>query len=181
MNADLQMLYSELNTEYFDGVLPTCRVTWSRRLTRAAGNIYVRRRLIRLSWPLLVESYQSDSLFGPEYEVCGVLCDSADMALREILKHEMIHLWLHERGLPSGHTQEFRDKARAMGQPKTRHRIDVPMPKTGWIYHCLACGIEFTRRRRYGRTVACAQCCKVWNGGKFDDRFKLRGRRIVAS
>jgi predicted SprT family Zn-dependent metalloprotease len=176
--TDLQALYHDLNLKYFESSLPPCRIEWSRRLTRAAGNIDVRRRYIKLSVPLLVDSYQSTSLFGPEFQVCGVPCDSPQQALQEILKHEMIHLWLHVQNLPSGHTPEFRAKARAIGQPRTRHGITLPTPKSGWIYSCAACRAEFPRRRRYGRAVACARCCKQWNKGQYDERFKLRGRRV---
>lgn len=175
--ATLAALYEELNHEYFEAILPPCRLMWSRRLTRAAGNIDVRRRIIKLSVPLLIESFQG-TLFGPSFQICGVDCDSYETALREILKHEMIHLWLHERGRPSGHTAEFRAKARAIGQPKTRHAIALPLPKRGWIYVCVHCGHEFTRRRRYGRAVACGRCCKTHNGGKFDERFRLKGKQL---
>jgi ribosomal protein L37AE/L43A len=175
----LQTLYDELNETCFEGVLPPCHIAWSRQLTRTAGNIDVRRRIIKLSVPLLGDAFQSDSLFAAEYSVCGVLCASRESALREILKHEMIHLWLHERGLPSGHTAEFRAKARAIGQTKIRHDITLPAPRTGWIYTCPLCKSEFARRRRYSRPVACMHCCKRFNGGKYHERFKLRGRRIA--
>jgi hypothetical protein len=177
--ADLQSLYSCFNAEYFEDALPSCKVSWSRALTRAAGNIDVRRREIKLSVPLLLEAFRRDSLFAPQYTVCGVQCDSCEDAIREILKHEMIHLWLFERGLPHGHTPEFRRKARELGQPKTRHNIALPAPKSGWEYSCLACGESFTRRRRYGRPVACARCCKLFNSGRYDAQYKLRGRRII--
>ncbi|HEX8833287.1 MAG TPA: SprT-like domain-containing protein [Abditibacteriaceae bacterium] len=181
MNSlSLQRLYDELNHQFFESALPACQLIWSRQLTRAAGNIDVRRKIIKLSVPLLMDSFRSDTLFAPEFDICGVRCADAETALIEILKHEMIHLWLHEKGLPSGHTPEFRAKARAIGQPKTRHNIALPTPRTGWIYACGACGHEFPRRRRYGRAVACARCCKQWNKGKFDARFQLRGRRIAA-
>jgi hypothetical protein len=178
---ELQSLYDELNTLYFEGELPPCRIQWSRRLTRAAGNINVREKVIKLSVPLLVDAYRATNLFPPEYSICGVRCDNFQSATREILKHEMIHLWLHVRGLPSGHTDEFRRKARQIGQPKTRHGIALPAPKSGWIYSCAHCGHEFSRRRRYGRAVACAQCCNRYGNGKFDARFKLRGRRVSST
>jgi hypothetical protein len=177
--TDLSALYHDLNLKYFDAQLPPCQLLWSRQLTRAAGNIDVRRRVIKLSVPLLIEAYQSTSLFAPEYVVCGVPCASPQRALEEILKHEMIHLWLHVQGLPSGHTAEFRAKAKAIGQPRTRHGIALPIPKSGWIYSCASCRAEFSRRRRYGRAVACSRCCKQWNKGQYDERFKLRGRRIT--
>jgi hypothetical protein len=177
----LQELYCELNQTYFDGSLPPCRILWSRKLTRTAGNIDVRHRIIKLSVPLLIDAFHSATLFGPEYYVCGVRCATSDEALREILKHEMIHLWLHVQQLPSGHTAEFRHKARQVGQPKTRHDIELPTPRAGWLYSCPVCSESFHRRRRYGRPVACARCCKRFNDGHYHERFKLRGRRIVAN
>jgi predicted SprT family Zn-dependent metalloprotease len=90
----------------------------------------------------------------------------------------MIHLWLHVRGLPHGHTPEFRAKARELGQPKTRHNITLPKPKTGWEYSCDACGETFMRRRRFGRPVACLRCCKRFARGEYDARFKLKGKRL---
>lgn len=175
----LQSLYDELNSHYFEAILPPCEIRWSRKLTRAAGNINVRERVIKLSQPILLEAWQNRSLFAAEYLVCGVSCVDTNHATREILKHEMIHLWLFVRGLPSGHTREFRRKAREIGQPKTRHNIALPAPKNGWIYRCDACLHEFPRRRKYGRAVACAGCCKTFARGQFDARFRLRGRRIV--
>ena len=177
--ATLQALYQELNGLYFDNVLPACRIVWTRQLTRAAGNIHVKKRIIKLSVPLLVDTFTSDSLFASEHIICGVACESSQSALREILKHEMIHLWLHERGLPSGHTGEFRTKARSIGQPRTRHSLPLPPPRCGWLYTCATCGQQFARRRRYGRAVACKPCCRTHNKGAFDARFKLRGKRIT--
>jgi hypothetical protein len=140
----------------------------------------VRKREIKLSIPLLIEAFQTGTLFGAEYFICGVQCDNSEIAIREILKHEMIHLWLFEKGLPHGHTREFRAKARELGQPKTRHAIDLPAPKSGWQYLCITCGDTFSRRRRYGRPVACMRCCKRFNGGQYDARFKLKGKRLTS-
>ncbi len=178
-SKELETLYRQVNADCFFGALPMCRVMWSRRLTRTAGNIDVRARLIKLSAPLLIDAFIGESLFGVEYMVCGVLCATSEEAVNEILKHEMIHLWLHEKGLPSGHTAEFRRQARALGQPKTRHAIALPPPRQGWVYCCSICKNQFTRRRRYGRAMACAKCCKQFNGGRYDERFKLKGRRIT--
>lgn len=176
---ELQQLYVSLNLQYFEGILPPCRIQWSRQLTRAAGNIDVKARVIKLSVPILEEAYARESLFSPEYQVCGVRCDNSGSAIREILKHEMIHLWLFEQQLPCGHTPQFRAKARAMGQPATRHDIALPPRKSGWEYTCTHCQTKFVRRRRYGRAVSCGKCCDRWSNGRFDARFKLKGRRIA--
>ena len=171
---DAATLYQQLNANFFDGLLPVCEIRWSRRLTRAAGNIRVQRRVISLSISLLIDAFAG----GATHEVCGVAACDGEMALREILKHEMIHLWLHVRGLPCGHTRAFRAKAHAIGQPKTRHGIALPVPKNVWIYECPHCHAQIARRRRMSRAGACAQCCRLYSGGKFDARFTLKGRRM---
>ncbi len=177
-SAELQNLYRALNDEFFDGVLSPCKIAWSRQLTRAAGNIDVRGRVIKLSTPILRDAFVSTELFAPTFRVCGVDCDNRDDAIREILKHEMIHLWLFEKNLPHGHSREFRLKARELGQAKIRHEIAVPPRTSGWEYSCAHCGSSFPRRRRYGRAVACGKCCEKFGSGEFDARFKLKGKRI---
>ena len=167
-------LYQTLNAQFFGAELPLCQLRWSRRLTRAAGNIRVQSRMISLSVPLLIDAFAD----GASHQICGVSCATREEALCEILKHEMIHLWLFERGLPCGHTPQFRAKARQLGQNATRHAIDLPIVKGGWIYCCPHCAAQITRRRRLNRVGACAACCKKYSGGKFDARFALRGQRI---
>ena len=174
---DAAPLYDALNREFFEGILPPCQIRWSRRLTRAAGNIRVQTRVISLSIPLLLDAFAN----GARFTVCGIECTDRETALREILKHEMIHLWLYERGLPPGHTAQFRAKARQIGQSATRHGIDLPLPKSGWIYACRNCGAQMARRRRASRAAACARCCKEFGDGKFDARFVLVGRRVKAA
>ena len=171
---DAAPLYAALNAEFFDDALPPCQIRWSRRLTRTAGNIRVQTRVISLSIPLLIDAFAS----GDTFNICGVPCADADAALREILKHEMIHLWLHERALPSGHTAAFRAKARQIGQPKTRHGISLPLPKSGWVYSCRNCGAQLQRQRELKRVAACAKCCREFNKGKFDARFLLVEQKI---
>ena len=136
---ELLALYSQLNAEFFDGALPLCEIKWSRALTRAAGNIRVESKVITLSVPLLLDVWKE----GTAFEVCGIWCASPREALAQILKHEMIHLWLHQQQLPCGHTREFRLKAWQIGQPKTRHGIARPAPKVGWIYECASCNPRF--------------------------------------
>ena len=171
---DLQVLWARLDARYFGASLGACRIEWSRRLSRSAGNIDVRQRLVKLSVPLLLDAFAD----GQAHIVVGVRCASSQEAAEEILKHEMIHLWLFQNGLPCGHTPEFRRKAREIGQLKTRHDIARPLPKSGWVYSCARCQAQVVRRKKFGRARACARCCRQFSGGKFDERFVLRGKRI---
>lgn len=166
-------LYRSLNDQYFEGDLPLCKITWSSRLTHTGGHISPDRRLITLSRPLLLEKFKQVTLFPPEFEVCGVLCTSSDEAIREVMKHEMIHFWLHLQRLPYGHNSLFRAKARSLGQSSIRHLI-TPTSRAGdLIYRCPGCGGEITRRRAPRRPIACLSCCRRHNRGKFDQRFQL--------
>jgi len=174
---NLESLYQHLNTEYFDDSLPLCQILWSKRLTRTAGHIRVDKRIITLSVPLLSEAFAERG-----HNVCGVWCETSETALREIMKHEMIHLWLYVQKLPHGHTVEFRRKAKAIGQPKTRHEISLPRLttfKSGWVYICKSCDTRIVRKRRMGRIAACGACCKRYSKGKYDSRFQLRGTKIT--
>lgn len=177
---DLQTLYQSFNQKYFGGELPPCEIVWSGRLTRAAGNIDVRNRVIKLSIPILNDAFLPERNPNAEYIVCGVLCRTREAAIIEILKHEMIHLWLFERGLPCGHTREFKVQAGIMGQTEIRHQIAVPPPKSGWEYSCPECSVQIIRIRRFSRAVACSSCCQKFNNGQFHKSFKLRGKRILA-
>jgi predicted SprT family Zn-dependent metalloprotease len=177
-SCELTSLYAQINAQWFQNALPLCEIRWSRQLTRAAGNIDVKNRIIKLSFVLLSESFDKTAT---GFEVCGVFCASREAALLEILKHEMIHLYLFEQKLPHGHTAAFRAKAREIGQRKTRHGIALPLPSSGWIYRCVHCDAQIVRRRRFGRPVACAKCCKIHNGGRFDARFRLTGRKITSA
>lgn len=178
--SDLQALYQLFNEKYFEGKLPLCEIVWSRRLRRAAGNIDVRARLIKLSVPILNDAFLPEKNPVDGYVVCGVLCRTREAALHEILKHEMIHLWLFERGLPCGHTREFRMKAKEMGQTEIRHQIAVPPARSGWEYSCPVCCARIMRVRRFSHAAACLSCCRKFNEGQFHKHFKLRGKRILA-
>src|SRR5215813_13369759 len=86
------MHYQRVNREKFGCALPVdYRITFNPRLRRLTGRITYRARLIEIS-SFHVERY-----------------GFADA--RATLEHEMLHLYLHGLGLPSGHTQLFKEHA----------------------------------------------------------------------
>ena len=90
--------------------------------------------------------------------------------ITQTMGHEMIHYWLWSRGLPYGHTSEFSKKMKEMGVPRFN-----PAPRfraAKFIYECLHCRTEFPARKRWSG-LACAACCKVHSGGRYDLRFRL--------
>ncbi len=136
-----QTYYRELNQRHFENSLPECRLELSRRLVRTAGKIWPRNRLMRLSL-----SY---------HERYGV-----DELANTIL-HEMVHLWLHEQGLPSGHTARFHTKLIEVGLPNRVRALPVPPRPYRYLYSCPTCRLEVPTRRKI--SSSCGRCDKIYN------------------
>mgnify|MGYP001558762152 FL=1 len=145
----LEALLDRLNRVHFGGRLKPPRLVFSGRMRSAAGMADYRDWAIRVS-----VAYHEHH--GWERE------------LEDTLLHEMIHLWLRQRGRPSGHTPEFRALAAAMGCPRYAKRMP---PRREIGYRCLQCGAAVVYRRRV--TLACRSCCDRFNGGRFSRRFLL--------
>ncbi len=147
INIELvEKLYANLNQLHFKGSLPPCRLELSRRLVRTAGKIWPRTRLMRLSL-----SYHQ------RYGVAE---------LSNTILHEMIHLWLFEQGLPSGHTDCFRHKLAEVGLADRIRALPVPPRPYRYLYHCPQCGQEIRTRRKVNSS--CGLCDKAYN-----PRFKF--------
>ncbi len=143
-----QTLYDNLNRQHFGGSLPPCRLELSRRLVRTAGKIWPRTRLIRLS-----VSYHER--YGPA-------------ELSNTILHEMVHLWLFEQGLPSGHTDRFRQKLNEVGLADRIQALPVPPRPYRYLYRCPTCRREVQTRRKI--SSSCGYCDKVYNP---HHRFRL--------
>lgn len=122
-------------------MLPACAIEFSARMTRTAGWVRYQDLRIQVSIPY-VRRHGLDELVTT-------------------LIHEMVHLWLHVRGRPRGHTKEFRAKLVACGLENRIHAL--PMPPTGarYLYVCPGC-----RRERYARRKlrsSCGHCDRVYN------------------
>jgi predicted SprT family Zn-dependent metalloprotease len=146
-----QRFYKELNTRFFENKLPNCRLELSNRLTRTAGKIWPKLRLMRLSLPY-------HQRYGPD-------------ELRNTILHEMIHLWLYEQKLPSGHTPLFRRKLIEVGLPDRIRALPVPPRPYKYLYACPTCGYQVQTRRKINSS--CGRCDKVYNPRH---KFKLLKR-----
>jgi SprT protein len=136
------------------------RVAWNPRLQTAAGRADYPVKLISLN-PRVCEH-------GPE-------------ELERTLRHELAHLlaqfragrrWIHPHG------PEWRDACRDLGIADEARCHDLPfaartMP-VRFVYRCRNCHREFPRVRRIRRAVACLACCRAYNSGEFDPRFRLK-------
>jgi predicted SprT family Zn-dependent metalloprotease len=135
-------------------------VEWNARLFSAAGRADARRNLISLN-PRLREH-------GPA-------------EIERTLRHELAHLLAQfragRRRIPP-HGAAWRKACRDLGiaDESRCHTLPFPVRKQTprFLYRCSRCSKEFPRVRRIKRAIACLDCCRKFNGGKFDARAQLR-------
>lgn len=159
-SALLRQYFHEWNQRSFQGALPPLELRWNARLRASAGLFRAGRR--SLVFPV-----------APRIEIAAYLMDLPDGQRRvwDTLGHELIHYWLWVRRRPHGHTGEFLRKMREMGVSRYN---DLPKPgkRTIHRYRCGGCQVVIEARRRYRKKVACLACCRRWNRGYYDERFR---------
>lgn len=135
-------------------------VEWNARLFSAAGRADSHRTLISLN-PRLREQ------------------DAAE--IDRTLRHELAHLLAQFRAgrrRVAPHGAEWRKACRdlGIGDESRCHAMPFPIQRRArrFLYRCERCGKEFPRVRRIKRTVACLDCCRKFNRGKFDPKARLR-------
>lgn len=150
------LLFDEANRRFFRERLPRCRRTWNRRFRRLAGRIDCARRHMELS--------------SAHFEACGA------GALAVVVVHEMVHLSLYVDRRPYGHTPEFKSRSYRLGLPGIYH--DLPLPeriersRRVYLYRC-RCGAALESRVRFRTPRACAECCRRYGDGRYDERFRF--------
>jgi predicted SprT family Zn-dependent metalloprotease len=143
-----------------DDLARDVHVEWNARLFSAAGRADSRRNLVSLN-PRLRDH------------------DSAE--IDRTLRHELAHLLAQFRAgrrRISPHGAEWRRACRdlGIGDEARCHTLPFPVQQRArrFLYRCSRCGKEFPRVRRIKRGVACLDCCRKFNGGKFDPKARLR-------
>ncbi|NBU20850.1 M48 family peptidase [bacterium] len=156
---DLALIFAQINERHFDGFLDLPTLQWNSRLRSSAGRFFPGSR----KW--LIE-------FPPKIEIASYLIQEqrAHELIIDTLGHEMIHYWLWVRRRPYGHTSEFLAKMKAMGV--SRYNSVPKVRPYKYIYHCQQCLKDFPARRKLG-PLACAECCKLYNQGKYDIKYRL--------
>jgi SprT protein len=135
------------------------RVEWNSRLKTAAGRADYRAKLISLN----------PRLFEHPTEI--------DRTLRHELAHILAQFRAGRRRIPP-HGVEWQQACVDLGIADEKRCHNLPFPARtypAWfVYRCPNCRHEFPRVRRVRRTVACLACCRKYNGGDFDPRFRLK-------
>ncbi|MFL6521763.1 MAG: SprT-like domain-containing protein [Chthoniobacterales bacterium] len=157
LEATARDILSALNAEELAREI---HVEWNARLFSAAGRADSHRNLVSLN-PRLREH------------------DGAE--IDRTLRHELAHLLAQFRAgrrRISPHGPEWRRACRdlAIADEARCHTLPFPVKKRErrFLYRCSRCGKEFPRVRRIKRTVACLDCCRKFNRGKFDPKARLR-------
>jgi SprT-like protein len=154
----LRLHFHQANDSKFETSLPSdYRIEWNPNLRRLTGRITYSQRLIEISsW---------------HYRTYGY----ADAVAT--LEHEMLHLYLHRAGLPSGHNAHFKREAERRGI-RVYHSNEYPRnqtPRDRYLYLCPSCGrMVFRQRRRTEYRLACGICCRTLADGAWDARFTLQ-------
>jgi SprT protein len=135
-------------------------VEWNARLFSAAGRADFRRQLVSLN-PRLREH------------------DAAE--IDRTLRHELAHLLAQfrvGRRRVAPHGTEWRKACRdlGIGDESRTHALPFPIQRRSrrFLYQCPRCGKEFPRVRKIKRAVACLECCRKFNRGKFEKSAQLR-------
>ena len=150
--------YAKINREKFDQLLPPdYTIEFNPLLRRLTGRITYGWKLIEISLWHYREYGYADALLT--------------------LEHEMLHLYLHVLGKPSGHNRLFK-KAAAQFGIRVFHANPYPKnraPRHRYVYECPACGRMVFRKRPQDRhAIACGVCCRMVAGGAWDERFALK-------
>jgi SprT protein len=160
-NIDLEEKARELlRTNGADQIAKEIRVEWNARLKTCAGRADHRFRLISLN---------------PR------LRDHGDAEIDRTLRHELAHLLAQFRAgrrriLPHGVQWRQACHDLGIGDEKRCHNLPFPVSERlrRYLYKCPNCRRDFPRVRRVRRAIACLACCRAYNGGEFDARFRLR-------
>jgi SprT protein len=135
------------------------RVEWNARLFSAAGRADSRRNLISLN-PRLREHDAAE----------------IDRTLRHELAHLLAQFRAGRRRIPP-HGAAWRRACRELGIGDEARCHTLPFPvkprARRFLYRCSRCGKDFPRVRRIKRAIACLECCRKFNGGRFDPKARL--------
>jgi SprT protein len=136
------------------------RIEWSKRLRTAAGRAEFRSSRVLLNCRLAVHG---------------------EAEIDRTLRHELAHLLAQFRAgrrRTAPHGAEWRRACADLGIAGEARCHDLPFParrqERRYLYKCPHCQRDFPRTRPLRRTSACLACCRVFNRGRYDRRFKLR-------
>lgn len=152
----------ELVTDYATRLLPNYGLThWSFGFDRALCRLgCCKRRKMKIT---LSHHY---------------VCLNPAPDIQDTILHEIAHALVPRTVENRPHGPIWRKIALAIGCNGERcgeaKMLPPKEPQHVYTYACTNCGKAYWRRRRRRLQIACGTCCKKYNQGKYDARFKLR-------
>jgi predicted SprT family Zn-dependent metalloprotease len=142
-----------------DALAARVRVCWNARMRTTAGLANYRDALVTLN-PKLAQ-------FG-------------EAEIDKTLRHELAHLLAHFRAgrrRIAPHGAEWKQACRDLGLPDEKRCHNLPLPRRNvarkHVYRCENCRQEIKRVRPFRRRVACLECCRAHNRGRYHENFRL--------
>lgn len=100
--------------------------------------------------------------------------------VQRTLRHELAHLFAQHRAgrcRIDAHGPEWREACRDLGIPNEARCHELPFKRRRverkHFYACPECRTVLARVRPLARRVACVKCCRKYNGGKYQERFRF--------
>ena len=136
------------------------RVRWNRRLRTTAGLANYMQWTVSLN-PRLVA-------FGME---------EVDRTLRHELAHLLARYRAGRRRIQP-HGAEWRQACTDLGLQGEKRCHELPLPRRRVarkvLYRCRHCKSEVWRVRPFRRAVACLKCCREFNRGRYNERYRFQ-------
>jgi predicted SprT family Zn-dependent metalloprotease len=168
-SSQLTVIWSDLNSRYFDGALPPITLVWSRRLTASVG-MFVSRTGPRSSWTEGATPKTSKREIRLSLPLLTPLLARTQFGSNELvstLAHEMIHQWQYDilKRRPN-HGPDFLRKMREMNRDGTLavtvyHALKKEVQALSrFAWRCGRCGRIYRRQRRtiQPRRHHCGSC-----------------------
>ncbi|MFZ4597408.1 MAG: SprT-like domain-containing protein [Terrimicrobiaceae bacterium] len=109
------------------------------------------------------------------------LVEVSSNEVQRTLRHELAHLLaqhLAGRRRIAAHGPEWRAACESLGIPNEPRCHDLPFKRRKierkFFYACPQCSTVLARVHRPRRAVACVKCCRKFNSGRYDERFRFR-------
>lgn len=137
---------------------------------------------IRVEWSCRLRSAAGRAEFGNMRIVLNCrLSEHGEEEIDRTLRHELAHLLAQFRAgrrRISPHGPQWQRACADLGIAGEARCHNLPFPvrrqKRQYLYLCPNCQRGFARTRRLRRSSACLVCCRVFNRGRYDQRFKLQ-------
>jgi SprT protein len=137
---------------------------------------------IRVEWTTRLRSSAGRAEYGKARVLLnGRLCAHGDAEIDRTLRHELAHLLAQARAgrrRIAPHGVEWRHACADLGIAGEARCHSLPFPirrqQRRYLYACPHCRRDFARTRQLRRASACLACCRAYNRGRYDQRFRLQ-------